>query len=464
MTENAGSANGAHGGVGHLLRMAKTQCGVTMAFAALRKPDGGFAIATFPSLSADPSWTVEAIDELVSQTWEDPNLSSGSILVRSGRVLRGMWTGQGHHVKLATAALSDPGTPERPWGLLCVAEPVAGHFEQEQLIVLAALALRLTSYLRARQEVLEGALGFEDAGIDHETPADPSVRGVPEATATVAAHLIDDQPPSAPPISDVLRDVELEDETSWVEETIGTEPPESVTELPSRWEDLTPPVDAGDERWEPLDLSDDETGAPVSPPAEAGEDQASASSASFEPDPEQAAQPPRAAHAAFGTREAPVPVAEFFTSETPGDLALLLAPDRVTGLAGLPTLMSRLSSSLTHVTNYEGSVGVILIDVSPVDDTVDEEIALMVAGRLTNRVRERDLVARIGPSLFAVMVDLRPGAVDLETIRQRTVSSLTAGSSSNALQIRSAAAVAGEGSPVVAEGLLRQAAEHLASE
>ena len=82
MTEDQGSTNGAHGGVGHLLRMAKTQCGVSLAFAALRKADGGFAIATFPSLTSDPSWSVEAIDELVRQTWEDPHLSGGSVLVR----------------------------------------------------------------------------------------------------------------------------------------------------------------------------------------------------------------------------------------------------------------------------------------------------------------------------------------------------------------------------------------------
>jgi hypothetical protein len=73
------------------------------------------------------------------------------------------------------------------------------------------------------------------------------------------------------------------------------------------------------------------------------------------------------------------------------------------------------------------------------------------------------MVARIGPKLFAVLVDLRPGAVDLETIRQRTVSSLTAGieSSTGGLQARSAIASASAGSTVTAEDLLRQAADQL---
>src|ERR1700733_1036434 len=163
MTEDHGSTNGAHGGVGHLLRMAKTQCGVSLAFAALRKADGGFAIATFPTLTADPTWSVEAIDELVRQTWDDPHLAGGSVLVRSGRVLKGMWTGQGHHIKLAAAALSDPEAPDHPGGLWCVAEPLTGHFEQDQLNLLGNLASRLTSYLRARQQVLEGSLAFGDS-------------------------------------------------------------------------------------------------------------------------------------------------------------------------------------------------------------------------------------------------------------------------------------------------------------
>ena len=126
----------------------------------IRKPDGGFAIATFPTLTADPTWSVESIDELVRQTWDDPHLAGGSVLVRSGRVLKGMWTGQGHHIKLAAAALSDPEAPDHPWGLLCVAEPLTGHFEQDQLNLLGNLASRLTSYLRARQQVLEGSLAF----------------------------------------------------------------------------------------------------------------------------------------------------------------------------------------------------------------------------------------------------------------------------------------------------------------
>src|ERR1700728_4025433 len=225
MTEDQGSTNGAHGGVGHLLRMAKTQCGVSLAFAALRKADGGFAIATFPSLTTDPSWSVEAIDELVRQTWEDPHLSGGTVLVRSGRVLKGMWTGQGHHIKLAAAALNDPEAPDHPWGLLCVAEPLDGHFEQDQLNLLGNLAGRLTSYLRARQQVLEGSLAFQRAAateppapvvaepaavVDEavvETPPAPEVIFEPEALPLVG-YL---EPSASGAFGDLLDDIDLDD-------------------------------------------------------------------------------------------------------------------------------------------------------------------------------------------------------------------------------------------------------------
>ena len=153
--------NSTHGGVGHLLKMAKTQCGAAVAFAALRKAEGGFAIATFPSLLAEPAWTVETIDELVRQTWEDPALAGGQVIVLSGRVFGGMWSGQVRHTKLAAAALSDFEDPDRPWGVLCVAEPLTGHFEQDQLSLLCNLAVRLVAYLRARQELLEGSFAFD---------------------------------------------------------------------------------------------------------------------------------------------------------------------------------------------------------------------------------------------------------------------------------------------------------------
>ncbi len=476
MTDQA-STNGAHGGVGHLLRMAKTQCGVTLAFAALRKADGGFAIATFPTLTADPSWSVEAIDELVRQTWDDPHLTGGSVLVRSGRVLKGMWTGQGHHIKLAAAALSDPDAPDHPWGLLCVAEPLAGHFEQDQLNLLGNLAIRLTAYLRARQQVLDGSLAFETAptaavGAETTTEAEPAYEpmvetpavaegrsisettapflgfGEPERTTSPFDDLFDEEEDQHPldraldtyvatdagwgtteqrePRADDWEFLGL-DEIEWVEAAAPIPPP--PTEPPSTFEPMTPPTSA---TFEPTLAFETSPGFEIATTA-----------------------------STFGTRE-DEPVAT--SAATMGtELDSLLGPDPITGLATLTTLVGRLSTSLAHVRNNEGTVGLILVDVaSSTQPSPPTTTAVMtVAGRLTNHLRDRDMVARIGSTLFAILVDLRPGAVELESIRDRSLRSLAGGTDAGGLQARSAMVSANAGSTVSAEDLLRQAADQL---
>jgi GGDEF domain-containing protein len=455
MTDDHGSANGAHGGVGHLLRMAKTQCGGSLAFAALRKADGGFAIATFPTLTADPTWTVEAIDELVRQTWDDPNLTGGSVLVRSGRALRGMWTGQGLHIKLAVAALSDPGTPEHPWGLLCVAEPPAGHFEQDQLNLLANLAVRLTSYLRARQRVLEGPLSFE---------AERPVAGEPAS--------VTEQAPPATPVPSLFAEPELDEPfapapgpAEEFEELISLAEDEehpldqaaAITEPESDWgaETRAPKVDD----WEFLGLDEVEWVEAVIPgPVPTGVAPAGPEPA---PQPDDTEAPPPVDWPTARTSDL-FPGGAAFTA---GGIDALLAPDAETGLATLTTLVGRLSGSLANVANNEGTVGLILFEVSPAagDSELTPTALMTVAGRLTNHLRDRDLVARIGPGLFAILIDLRPGSIELEAILTRTQSALTAGveSSTGGLAVRSALVSAETGSTVSAETLLRQAADLL---
>jgi len=484
MTDDHGSTNGAHGGVGHLLRMAKTQCGVSLAFAALRKSDGGFAIATFPTLAADPTWSVDAIDELVRQTWEDPHLTGGSVLVRSGRVLKGMWTGQGHHIKLAAAALSDPEAPEHPWGLLCVAEPLAGHFEQDQLNLLGNLAVRLTSYLRARQQVLEGSLGFERQAAVTTAPEEPTAppfaptyeQVSPVAPVSpVSPDFVMAEPIVAPWSSEPNPFASGDEFANMFDEFAEEHPLDqaaAATTAGAPWE--TGGREPRPDDWEFLGLDEIEwveAAAPIPvPPAE---------SVRFEPPapagvPEAPFAPPMSfgtgeaaapASSTFGTREDPPVIAPASVATGVGALDELLGPDPVTGLATLTTLVGRLSASLAHVRNNEGTVGLIVVDVAPMDPTqpLSTTSLMTVAGRLTNHLRERDLVARIGPSLFAVLVDLRPGSIELEAIRERTIATLTAGieSSSGGVLARSALASAGAGSTVTAEELLRQAADQL---
>lgn len=178
--EIATMENTTHGGVMTLLRMARTRCGASLAFAALQGADGRFAIAAFPPLGDESPWSIESIEELAHHAWEDPSLLSDPVLVRTTRLLAPTWSTE-QQAKLAAVPLSDPGVPEAPWGLLCVAEPMKGYFEHDELQALSALAVRLTSYLRARQELFDagdepGAAGGEDeppAG-SWEPPATPA--------------------------------------------------------------------------------------------------------------------------------------------------------------------------------------------------------------------------------------------------------------------------------------------------
>jgi GGDEF domain-containing protein len=174
--------NTSHGGVMTLLRMARTRCGASLAFAALRNVDGRFAIAAFPPLTDDGTWTIESIEELAHHTWEDPSLLGGPVLVRTTRLLAPTWGADDQQAKLAAVPLSDPATPDVPWGLLCVAEPLKGYFEHDELEALSALAVRLTSYLRARQELFDG---------DDDEPAivaDPPGNGHPTTNGHTNGH------------------------------------------------------------------------------------------------------------------------------------------------------------------------------------------------------------------------------------------------------------------------------------
>ncbi len=147
------------------------------------------------------------------------------------------------------------------------------------------------------------------------------------------------------------------------------------------------------------------------------------------------------------------------------ELDVLLGPDPLTGLATLTALVGRLSTSLASLRTEGGSVGLVLIEVAesdawrlPSSDTLVE-----IAGHLSGQQRERDLVARIGPSTFAILVDLFPGPIDIGAIRDRALRSLADGVTSGhgALTTRSGTAWATTGTASTAEQLLRAAAGQL---
>ncbi len=147
------------------------------------------------------------------------------------------------------------------------------------------------------------------------------------------------------------------------------------------------------------------------------------------------------------------------------ELDMLLGPDPLTGLATLTALVGRLSTALARVRANEGSVGLILVEVAEANGwQLPSSTALIdVAGRLTRHLRERDMIARIGPTTFAVLVDLLPGPINLGAIRDRALGSLRGAmaTTTGELRTRSGIAWATTGTAATAEGLLRTAAAEM---
>ncbi len=147
------------------------------------------------------------------------------------------------------------------------------------------------------------------------------------------------------------------------------------------------------------------------------------------------------------------------------ELDVLLGPDPLTGLATLTALVGRLSTSLAQLRTNDGSVGLILIEVAEANgwQLPSSTTLIDVAGRLMQHLRERDLIARIGPTTFAILVDLLPGAINVGAIRDRALVSLSGGlaASTGELRTRSGVAWATTGTSVTAESLLRSAAPEL---
>jgi O-antigen/teichoic acid export membrane protein len=144
----------------------------------------------------------------------------------------------------------------------------------------------------------------------------------------------------------------------------------------------------------------------------------------------------------------------------PGPLDAAFGPDELTGLPTLSPFVSELATALAGLCPGHGTLGVMLVELVPRADPSRPMIAELkaVAARLSDRLRERDLVARVGPSLFAVLVRL-PYEVDLEVVRHRTERELEAaiGVSREGPTLRVGLSVVTGASPIGAEQLLRSA-------
>ncbi|MBF0193576.1 MAG: bifunctional diguanylate cyclase/phosphodiesterase [Magnetococcales bacterium] len=99
----------------------------------------------------------------------------------------------------------------------------------------------------------------------------------------------------------------------------------------------------------------------------------------------------------------------------------ITARDNLTKLATLPVFTDRLLQAVANAHRQEQSVGVMILDLDrfhQVNDSLGtklgDELLCLIAGRLTNCLRDSDSVARIGADEFGMLlsdIDEGPGAV-----------------------------------------------------
>lgn len=351
------------GGTTHLLRMARSGCQSAVSFVALSLGDQSFATAMYPTTPDDESFGAAEVDDLVRQLWLDSGLGRGKALVRTVH-LGGRAPG-GTTRRLAVAALP-LGTDDqgRPWGILGVADPEAKSFGLPELELLSRIAQRLTSYVRARQEVRSQLSGMP------ETP--PSAAPEPEEPAgaegwwKVEPEATPDPGRAAPPFP----------------------PPAGTAGVAPRATEPPPP--------------------PVGPqggvPGQVPEAAPSAAEAVPEPTPEAA---PSAA--ANGTHD---------------QLGWILGEeDAQTGLLSLGALLGRAGRLLGAGLEASGSLVVVALDVAGAVGP-EPEVAGRVAGALRAELRFDDPVARVGARGFVVALAVAPGGAAAPVVEERLAAAL----------------------------------------
>lgn len=357
------------GGVQSLLRMAALQCEAAVAFSAVRHVGVPPGIAIYPDLTPGGPWTIEAVEDLASQTLSDEHLRAEHVLVWTRRTPFGRWHDRDHAVRMATAALCDPGASGRPWGVLCVAEPTSGDFAPDQLNLLAGLGARTTAHLRARQRLAnKNAL---PGGVP--APSEAGAGAVPPAKHVAGAE-------------QALRGGVLDEPKS-------VRLSQALSAAPPQRDDLS----ASGRRLEPA-------GHPQSRPADSDRT--------------------RAAHVARS--DTPT------SPRTRGlhDVFDALGPDPDTGLAGLPSLVGHLGEALGEPgpsgagTRSGESVVVLLVRLDGALGPLSPEELIAIAQTLQEHLRASDVLARVGDSTFGVLVTLPAGAGKPAALEQRLLGAI----------------------------------------
>jgi hypothetical protein len=441
-----------------LLSTARAETGAAVAFVALYRADGSFAITT--SMEEDASWEGNALASLARSIWLDPDLTVGKVLVSSARVDGGRMKRRQAHV--ASVVLSDAATSDLEWGLLSIIAHHDHKFGDEQVERIVALSKNLAAYLSARERMIDDLMDVvhEELADSATEPADAGSEN-PDIEHFISQAEHDDD-------VDSLRARALEEETRPsgdevtidpdLEQIIDSRRVVSDEEMRIEFEELSARVGTNGVRDVPVRTVADEPHdevhiIPSQPHHEVDEDDGRAD-ASDEAEVADVADGAEGTDAPVVTDEAVVAdiadiddgmevtevahVEDIDDEAVPDELpsranASLDAESDESPVSPIPNLMIRVAEPgvIAHIADAMDAIGesveyVALIHLKiAYDDTATtvptEAARVLVAQSIKECVRFEDKVSRVGENSFVVVARLRPGSPEPAFIERRLV-------------------------------------------
>jgi len=414
-----------------LLSTARAETGAAVAFVALYRADGSFAITT--SMEEDVPWEGRSLASLARSIWLDPDLSVGKVLVSSARVEGGRM--KRRQANVASVVLSDSSTSDLEWGLLSIIAHTDRKFTDQQVDRIVALSKNLATYLSARERMIDGlmdavrdevvappdASASEDAGRDLEEiiidSAKDQENGTSEAVAAAAVATAANLDADGKEVISTPETRALDDETrSEFDDlaaragtngshdapvrTIGEDHVDDVHVIANGASSDDEHKETDEELTQEEETSVDEVDA-LSEPIEGNE---------TSPDEEEAVPE------MIDEKEAPAAVAEKPAPAAPVELTIQV---------GNPEIVTQIGEAMAAI--GQASVeSVVLIQVKIAYDematTVPTEAArALIAQALKDSVRYEDNVARVGENSFVIVARLRPGSPKPDVIEARLV-------------------------------------------
>ncbi|KAF0191252.1 MAG: PAS/PAC and GAF sensor-containing diguanylate cyclase/phosphodiesterase [Gammaproteobacteria bacterium] len=112
-------------------------------------------------------------------------------------------------------------------------------------------------------------------------------------------------------------------------------------------------------------------------------------------------------------------------------LTYLAQYDHLTGLPNRALFRDRLNRAMTQVTRYQGTIGLMFLDLDhfkEINDTLGHDVGDLLlkamAARLKKCVREGDTLARLGGDEFTVILDNLGGADDATAVAEKIIAAM----------------------------------------